>query len=273
MNPIFRNYFPWTNDACNIRWSDRLIWRGIVAASLLGMMYFLGGAWIAGSCFMLGSLLFKIGLRILPPEDHWYGKRMLIYVAALAIFLSTCVCSVWHKKQQAPQIIWQDLSLQAMLPTPLNPQGRVQQDQKDVLSAELYFRSRGRVAQYRDDCIAYGFETREEDSHQWIGTDENGWVLTLNYNPREDIMALRLEKPETKPVSDDLLPVFSMIPMTEDGWEAYIRKQQSEGWDRNVRQGAYWFQAENQEGERIQAEFSGSFCMITTEKRLIPLIP
>ena len=81
--------------------SNRRITRLLVLLAVSAVILLLGGYWMTGLCILPGIVLLVLCCRCVPPQKHWQRNRLLISIAAVAVYLFSIFCV---RQQKAPWI-------------------------------------------------------------------------------------------------------------------------------------------------------------------------
>lgn len=104
--------------------------------------------------------------------------------------------------EQKAAYIWPDTELVSLLPRPDSEQGRINMENEDYFSIEIYKVSKDGFEKYVGDCKNSGFTVdymKYDDSY--LADNEVGYSLSLSYDEKEEILRIMLNAPD-----EDSLP-------------------------------------------------------------------
>ena len=72
--------------------SNRRITRLLVLLAVSAVLLLLAGDWLTGLCILPGIVLLVLCCRCVPPQKHWQRNRMLLSIAAVAVYFLSIFC-------------------------------------------------------------------------------------------------------------------------------------------------------------------------------------
>lgn len=131
-------------------------------------------------------------------KKWWFILGVIIVIIGVAGSING---KIKKAADQKAAYIWPDTELVSLLPRPDSEQGRINMENEDYFSIEIYKVSKDSFEKYVGDCKNSGFTVdymKYDDSY--LADNEAGYALSLSYDEKEKILRIMLNAPDENPL-------------------------------------------------------------------------
>lgn len=211
-----------------------------------------------------------------------YKKWWFYIIITLAVIFIGAALGV----RKAEKIVWNDIVLGELLPTPASDRGKIYDNSSDELWADIKNVSAAQYNGYISSCKDKGFTVDSKtDTTAYSAYNSGGYKLKLNYYKNSRKMSIELEKPldmaeiswpssaagKQLPIPKSLFGKFSFeyddnfcvyIGNTDiNGYNDYVNACSEKGFTVDYSKGDVYYYADNSAGWHISLRYEGNNIM------------
>lgn len=152
---------------------------------------------------------------------------LIVVIAAISI-MSSVKEGIKNAADKKTTYIWPDSALVSLIPQPDSKYGRINMENEDYFSIDIYKVSKESFEKYIEDCKFSGFTSDYMKSDNYYSADnEEGYSLHLSYDEKEKTLTVMLN-----------VPVEDISPDPEEENASVIEKKEIEDGDNSITQKA-----------------------------------